>query len=136
MDYWDTSALFKLDFPGTDSDWFIARFAAAGESVVTSEIAVVELYCNLLRNERMGRMASGSAATQFRGFTEYCEGKGRKGVRLNLVSCFWRTAYRRPSQPDPCDRTLAACGPAIHDRSPVRSAIAECVGLGGQSCEP
>ena len=66
VDYWDTSALFKLYFPETDSDWFITRFAAAREPVVTSEIAVVELYCNLLRNERMGRMAPGSAAAQFR----------------------------------------------------------------------
>jgi hypothetical protein len=73
MDYWDTSALFKPYFPETDSGWFIARFAAAREPVVTSEIAVVELYCNLLRNERMGRMAPGSAATQFRRFTEHCD---------------------------------------------------------------
>jgi predicted nucleic acid-binding protein len=73
MDYWDTSALFKLYFPETDSDWFIARFAAAQEPVVTSEIAIVELYCNLLRNERMGRMAPGTAATQFRRFTEHCD---------------------------------------------------------------
>ena len=40
---------------------------------MTSEIAVVELYGNLLRNERMGRMAPGSAATQFRRFTEHCD---------------------------------------------------------------
>jgi hypothetical protein len=26
MDDWDTSALFKLYFPETDSDWSIARF--------------------------------------------------------------------------------------------------------------
>jgi hypothetical protein len=41
MDDWDTSALFKLYFPETDSNWFVARFAAAREPVVTSEIAVV-----------------------------------------------------------------------------------------------
>jgi hypothetical protein len=72
MDYW-TLPRCSSSTSETDSDWFIARFATAREPVVTSEIAAVELYCNLLRNERMGRMAPGSAATQFRRFTEHCD---------------------------------------------------------------
>jgi uncharacterized protein len=52
MDYWDTSALFKLYAQETDSEWFSDYAKGSGSGIYSSDITAVEIVSALYRQFR------------------------------------------------------------------------------------
>jgi predicted nucleic acid-binding protein len=67
MAYWDTSCLVKLYAPEPDSVSFKAHIVS-GVTVVTSEIARLELWATLRRKEAAGDLYTGGARRALKAF--------------------------------------------------------------------
>ena len=72
MDYWDTSALFKLYVRESDSPYFLNLAADSPEAIATSTISAAEILCAAYRKERAGELVVGGAMVVFQAFLEDC----------------------------------------------------------------
>ena len=72
MAYWDTSALFKLYVPESDSPYFLNLAEESAEVIATSTISATEMLCAAFRKERAGELIAGGAAAVFQAFLEDC----------------------------------------------------------------
>ncbi|HZL35354.1 MAG TPA: type II toxin-antitoxin system VapC family toxin [Tepidisphaeraceae bacterium] len=69
MAYWDTSCLAKLYAPETDSADLKAR-VIGGTSIITSEIARLEIWTTLCRKEAVGDLIAGGARRGLQAFDQ------------------------------------------------------------------
>jgi uncharacterized protein with PIN domain len=49
VNYWDTSALFKIYVPEDDSGYFVDLVVSSDQPIVSSAIAAAEMLCALYR---------------------------------------------------------------------------------------
>ncbi|MGA2769584.1 MAG: type II toxin-antitoxin system VapC family toxin [Bryobacteraceae bacterium] len=72
MDYWDTSALFKLYIPEDDSGYFLDFVVSSDQPIMCSTIGVAEMLCALCRRESAGDLKTGGALATYRRFLGDC----------------------------------------------------------------
>jgi predicted nucleic acid-binding protein len=82
VNYWDTSALFKIYVPEDDSGYFVDLIVSSGQPVVSSAIAMTEMLCALYRKECAGDLKRGGALATYRKFAGDC-----RAGRIVLVPC-------------------------------------------------
>ncbi len=73
MNYWDTSALFKVYAPEDDSGYFLDLVVSSDQPIVSSAIATAEMLCALYRKEWAGDLHSGGALATYRKFLGDCQ---------------------------------------------------------------
>lgn len=72
MDYWDTSALFKVYATEDDSGYYWDLVVSSGQPIVSSAITTVEMLCALYRKECAGDLKSGGALATYQEFLSDC----------------------------------------------------------------
>jgi predicted nucleic acid-binding protein len=72
VNYWDTSALFKVYAPEDDSGYFGDLVVSSGQPVVSSAIAMTEMLCALYRKECAGELKRGGALATYQKFVGDC----------------------------------------------------------------
>ena len=82
MNYWDTSALFKVYAPEGDSDYFWDLVVSSDQPIVSSAIATAEMLCALYRKECAGDLKSGGALATYQKFLGDC-----RAGRIVLIPC-------------------------------------------------
>ena len=82
MNYWDTSALFKVYAPEDDSGQFLDLVVSSGQPIVSSAIVMTEMLCALYRKECAGDLKRGGALATYQEFVGDC-----RAGRIVLVPC-------------------------------------------------
>ena len=72
MNYWDTSAVFKIYAPEDDSGYLGDLIVSSGQAVVSSAIAMTEMLCALYRKECAGELKGGGALATYQKFVGDC----------------------------------------------------------------